>query len=209
MAESATMSRDRATQDHSPLRQRFLEAGMTVLARDGYAGFKQAAICTETGLTTGAFYHSFRNWKEFEVALIDYWHDTATDRLVAWIDTYPSGHQRLDALISVALNLPHRTEAAIRVWAAGDERVAAALAQIDGIRREAVARYAREIGIDPGHSDRLAGTAMMLLIGHEAAGTGLDELEWSMRHTLETDPQVQAALAASASSDLPGAQIPE
>ena len=66
------MIEDRAAQA-SPLRDRFLAAGMTVLGRDGYPGFKQAAVCRQTGLTTGAFYHSFRNWKEFEAALIEHW----------------------------------------------------------------------------------------------------------------------------------------
>ncbi|GAB08201.1 putative TetR family transcriptional regulator [Gordonia araii NBRC 100433] len=191
------MSRASESVDPSPLRRRFLDAGMRVLGRDGYAGFKQAAICAETGLTTGAFYHSFRNWGEFERALIDHWRDEATDRLVAWIDTHPSPHERVDALISVALVLPHRSEAAIRVWAAGDPQVRAALDEVDRVRREAVARYTREIGVDAEHADRLAGTAMLLLIGHESAGTGIDELEWSMRHSLETDPHVQAAIAAS------------
>jgi AcrR family transcriptional regulator len=179
----------------NPLRERFLAAGMTVLGRDGYAGFKQAAVCRQTGLTTGAFYHSFRSWKEFEAALIEHWRAEATDRIVARLDVAPSPHERIEALIGVALSLPHRSEAAIRVWAAGDARVAEALSAVDAVRRDAIARYVREIGIEADHADRFAATSMLLLIGHEAAGTPVEELEWSMRHFVETDPQVAAALA--------------
>ncbi len=181
----------------SPLRDRFLEAGLRILGRDGYAGFKQAAICAETGLTTGAFYHSFKNWKEFEVALIEHWRAAATDQLVTWLDAQPSPRERVDALVSVALSLPHQSEAAIRIWAAGDDRVRHALSQIDLVRREAVARYTRDLGVEDDYADRLAANAMLLLIGHQMAGTALRELEWSMRHALETDPQVKAALAGS------------
>lgn len=196
VAESGVMSRDQVVAGGAPLRERFLDAGMRVLGRDGYAGFKQAAVCAETGLTTGAFYHSFRKWKEFETALIEHWRTEATDRLVAWLDVYSSPRERVDALIGVALGLPHSSEAAIRVWAAGDPAVAGVLAEVDAVRRAAVARYTCEIGVDPKHAERLAATAMLLLIGHESAGSGLDDLEWSMRHLLTTDPQVRAALAA-------------
>ena len=197
VAELANMSRDQAVEETSPLRDRFLAAGMTVLGRDGYRGFKQAAVCAETGLTTGAFYHSFRNWKAFETALIAHWRSEATDRLVAWLDVQPSPHDRVESLIAVALGLPHRPEAALRVWAANDDDVHAALSAVDTVRREAVARYTCELGVPAEHAERLAHTAMLLLIGHEGAGTDLAELEWSMRHLLMTDPHIQRALAAS------------
>lgn len=200
MAESMDMSREQreqAAEESSPLRDRFLAAGMQVLARDGYGGFKQAAVCAETGLTTGAFYHSFRNWKAFETALIAHWRSEATDRLVAWLDVQPSPHERVEALIAVALGLPHRSEAALRVWAASDDDVRAALLAVDEKRRVAVARYTCELGVPAEHAERLAATSMLLLIGHEGAGTDLADLEWSMRHLLMTDPYVQEALAAS------------
>jgi len=181
----------------SPLHTRFLEAGMRVLARDGYAGFKQSAVCTETGLTTGAFYHSFPSWKSFERDLIDYWRRESTERLVDWVESLPSPHGRIDALIEVALTLPHRTEAAIRVWAAGTPEVAEAVTQVDDDRTAAVTRAFEEIGIDAQRAARLAGSSMLMLIGHEASGGDVALFEWSMRHTLETDPHVIAALAAA------------
>lgn len=187
---------DASARAEQPLRSRFLDAGMRVLARDGYVGFKQATVCAETGLTTGAFYHSFRNWKEYERALIEHWRVEATDRIVARLDTEPPSAERIAALIEVALSLPHRSEAAIRAWAAVDERVADALADVDAVRRGAVARYIGELGVDQKHADHLAGMSMLLLIGHETAGTPITGLEWSMRHVIETDPQIQAAFAA-------------
>ena len=167
------MIEDRAAQA-SPLRDRFLAAGMTVLGRDGYPGFKQAAVCRQTGLTTGAFYHSFRNWKEFEAALIEHWRAEATDRIVARLDVALAPHERIDALIAVALSLPHRSEAAIRIWAAGDVRVAESLSAVDAARRDAVARYLREIGIDPPEAEQPGDEdGVRLLTAHVTKRPGL------------------------------------
>lgn len=195
MRESSVMTTQSTSPAASPLRERFLEAGMTVLAREGYAGFKQAVVCAETGLTTGAFYHSFRNWREFGTALIEYWRSESTDRLVAWLDTDVSPLARTDALVDVALNLPHAAEAAIRTWAAGEAEVRRAVDDVDAVRTEAIVRYTLELGVDERHARHLARTAMLLLIGHQTAGSAVADLEWSMRHLLATDPQVQAGLA--------------
>lgn len=172
--------------DPDKLRRRFLHAGMTVLARDGYSGFKQAAVCTEAGVTTGAFYHSFRNWKAFEAELIAHWRLEATDRLVESAQSVNDPRDRIDALIHIALNLPHDTERAIRSWAAVDSTVLAALTEVETARREAVADmgvelFGREL------SEHLAGTAMLLLTGFEnSASPSIDDFEWAMRAAATT-----------------------
>ena len=167
------------------LRRRFLHAGMTVLARDGYSGFKQAAVCAEAGVTTGAFYHSFRNWKAFEQALIEHWRVESTDVLVEAARNVADPRDRIGALLDIALSLPHDTERAIRNWAAGDPAVMAALTEVEAARKEAItemggAQYGREL------SERLAGTAMLLLIGYENAATpSADDFTWAMRAVAE------------------------
>ncbi|MCF8570996.1 TetR/AcrR family transcriptional regulator [Gordonia sp. HY002] len=169
--------------DPDKLRRRFLHAGMTVLARDGYSGFKQAAVCTEAGVTTGAFYHSFRNWKAFESALIAHWRLEATDRLVESARSVTDPHDRIDALIEIALNLPHATERAIRSWASVDPAVLEALTAVEAARRDAIAEmgvelFGREL------AERLASTAMLLLTGFEnSANPSMDDFAWAMRGT--------------------------
>ena len=176
-----------ATQDkaESPLHERFLDAGMRVLARDGYAGFKQAAVCAETGLTTGAFYHSFPSWNTYEVALINHWRDEATTRMVAALTAIDDPLDRIQTAIAVALELPHQTEAAIRNWAARDEHVREVLSEVDQERIEVIAAANRGLCMPPDQALHNAHTAMMLLIGFEHSGTPLEEFEWSMRYLIE------------------------
>ncbi|GAA4671552.1 TetR/AcrR family transcriptional regulator [Gordonia humi] len=168
------------------LRGRFLHAGMTVLARDGYSGFKQASVCTEAGVTTGAFYHSFRNWKAFETELIAHWRVEATDRLVDAARSVTDPRDRIDALTTIALNLPHGTERAIRSWAAVDSSVHDALTEVENARRAAIADMGVEL-FGTELSQRLAATAMMLLTGFEnAANPSIDDFEWAIRTVTDT-----------------------
>ncbi|MGO3327519.1 TetR/AcrR family transcriptional regulator [Gordonia sp. (in: high G+C Gram-positive bacteria)] len=166
--------------DPDKLRRRFLHAGMTVLARDGYSGFKQAAVCTEAGVTTGAFYHSFRNWKAFESALIAHWRLEATDRLVESARSVTDPRDRIDALTHIALNLPHDAERAIRSWASVDATVFEALTEVESARRDAIAEmgvelFGREL------AGRLASTAMLLLTGFEnSAQPSMDDFSWAI-----------------------------
>lgn len=169
--------------DPDKLRRRFLHAGMAVLARDGYSGFKQAAVCAEAGVTTGAFYHSFRNWKTFEAALIEHWRVEATDRLVEAARNVTDPLDRIEALMDIALNLPHDTERAIRSWASVDAVVHSALADVERARHRAVADlgvelFGREL------AEHLASTSMMLLTGFEnSTDMSVDEFHWALRTT--------------------------
>lgn len=152
-----------------PLRSRFLEAAMRVLAREGYGGFKQSAVCAEIGLTTGGFYHSFASWKDFEVALIEHWQRAATADVVSALRAIGSAEDRVVALKVAAHTLPHCTERALRVWAAKDPAVAAAVEEVDQTRRDVIAEFVADVVADPDVPDRFAAHAIMLLVGYQCS----------------------------------------
>lgn len=162
------------------LRGRFLDAAMRVLARDGYGGFKQSTVCAETGLTTGGFYHSFPSWKDFETALIDHWRTAATADIVATLRTLGSPEQRVSALTDVAKVLPHRTERALRVWAAKDPDVARAVAEVDQTRYDVIAEFAADLVADPDEPARIAAHSMLVLIGYQCSSIGMDDFETTL-----------------------------
>lgn len=164
------------------LRGRFLDAALRVLARDGYGGFKQSTVCAETGLTTGGFYHSFPSWKDFENALIEHWQTAATADVVATLRTIGSPEQRVRALTDVAKELPHRTERALRVWAAKDPDVARAVEEVDQTRYNAIAEFAAELVADPDAPARFAAHSMMVLIGYQCSSIGAEAFEATLEH---------------------------
>ncbi|WP_051198184.1 TetR/AcrR family transcriptional regulator [Gordonia shandongensis] len=160
---------DPATGTVDRLRSRFLDAGMRVLARDGYGGFKQAAVCAETGLTTGGFYHAFRSWKDFEAALIAHWEVESTARVVDQLRGIHGAEARARALLRAAVDLPHATERALRVWSAKAPAVAAAVAEIDATRRAAIAEFTADLFDDADHAADWAAQSMMMLIGYQCS----------------------------------------
>ena len=167
--------------DPDQLRRRFLDAGMAVLARDGYAGFKQSAVCTQAGVTTGAFYHSFRNWREFSAALIKHWRLVATDRLVEHARSVDDPHARIESLIDIALSLPHDTERAMRTWAAADPEVREAVADVERARTDAITEMGTEL-FGPELARRLSAASMLMLGGFESSTSpSKDDFEWAMR----------------------------
>ncbi|KXO92859.1 TetR family transcriptional regulator [Tsukamurella pulmonis] len=147
---------------------RFLEAGLAVLAERGHAALKLAAVCAQAGSSTGSFYHAFPSWPEFTSALIGYWRETKSDRIIEAARRVPDARERLLSLIDTGMTLPHATEAAIRVWAAHDPEVAQHQAQVDRERRDVIAEAYTEVLGDPALAQQYATTALYLLVGYES-----------------------------------------
>jgi len=161
---------------------RFLEAGMAVLTERGHAGLKLAAVCAQAGSSTGSFYHAFPSWPEFTSALIGYWRETKSDRIIEAARQVPDAYDRLMSLIDTGMTLPHATEAAIRVWAAHDPEVARHQAEVDLERRDVIAETYTEVIGDPDLAQMYATTALYLLVGYES-GTlqSLETLAFAFR----------------------------
>ncbi|MDF0529068.1 TetR/AcrR family transcriptional regulator [Tsukamurella sp. 8F] len=160
-------------------RRRYLDAGMAVLAEQGYPGLKLATVCRHLGTTTGSFYHAFESWPEFQRDLIAHWRQTESDELIRVTSQIADNTARLDALTDVALTLPHATERAIRVWAESDPAVAAVQRAVDADRIEALTDAFAVSSGDRVLARRLACVAMQLLVGYEAGMGTVDDLAWA------------------------------
>lgn len=160
---------------------RYLEAGLRVLAHHGYAGLKLATVCDAVGATSGSFYHAFGNWSQYTHALIRYWREEKSDRFIRDARDVADPEQRLRFLIDIALQLPHESEAAIRVWATHDADVRAIQVEADEERWRFVSdTYFEAIG-DRDRADRYATTAMYLLVGYEnATHRSREALRWAL-----------------------------
>ncbi|WP_068165215.1 TetR/AcrR family transcriptional regulator [Rhodococcus phenolicus] len=165
---------------------RYLEAGLDVLGRQGHAGLKLATVCEAVGATTGSFYHAFPNWPEYTSALIRYWREAKSDRLISSAREVADPVERLEFLIDIALNLPHDSEAAIRVWAAHDPAVRAIQVEADEERRQFIADAYFDATGNRELSERHATVAMYMLVGYES-GTqrSRDDLAWAFRTFVE------------------------
>lgn len=54
-------------------REKLLEAGVKLVRQQGYAATSVEQLCTEAGVTKGAFFHHFASKEALGVALAEYW----------------------------------------------------------------------------------------------------------------------------------------
>ena len=165
----------------------FFDAALDVLSEKGYGGLKQSELCQRLGLTTGAFYHSFESWRDFTDQLLASWHEERTTQLANLARDVPDPLQRFEVLIGIAIKLPHRAEAAIRVWSNIDERVRAVQASVDEDRFTVIAEAMSLIVPDEDEAAAFAKIGMYLLVGFEQSedGTDTSSMEWGLREILE------------------------
>lgn len=167
-------------------RRRFLDAGLTVLGERGHAGLKLAQVCTAAGATTGSFYHAFGNWADFKIALIDYWRQEQSRRLIDGALAIDDPIERIVFLTDTGLGLDRGSEAAIRVWSKHDDGVRSRLEEVDRERARVLADTSAAVIDDPSQADVYAQVVMYLLIGYQMSTVdSLDALRVGFQAMLE------------------------
>lgn len=175
-------------------RNRFFEAAQEILANQGYGALKQAAVCEQVGVTTGSFYHAFENWAAFTAAFLENWRRERTTLIAELARTTGDPVGQLEALLAGTLGLNHRSECAIRVWAAVDPDVARVQARVDQDRYDVVLEAMVQL-VGKREARRYANWGLNILLGFEAATNGQDiaDLEWELRQVLEAAASKSAA----------------
>ncbi|GAC00350.1 putative TetR family transcriptional regulator [Gordonia namibiensis NBRC 108229] len=148
-------------------RELYLETGLAVLADSGYSALKLSEVCNRLGVTSGSFYHFFKNWSDYTTQLIDHWLDSRTQVEVAAVQSVSDPLRRMIELIEFAVSLPHDAEAAIRTWAAMDPDVGKVQEAADRSRYDVVFDIAMELLDDRVAAHRYSSWANFVLTGYE------------------------------------------
>jgi AcrR family transcriptional regulator len=167
-------------------RESYFETGLDVLSELGYGGLKLAAVCSRLGVTTGSFYHYFPSWSAYTRDLVDYWAQARKVSIEsACAERDP--RRRIDTFIQTALVLPHRAEAAIRVWSSIDPEVRAAQSAVDEQRFDVIFEAASAVLGDEHQGQVFASWAIYTLIGYEQSTLPLKakDLAWIGDQLLE------------------------
>lgn len=172
-------------------RESYFDTGLEVLSDLGYGGLKLAEVCNRLGVTTGSFYHYFSSWASYTRELVAHWHQVRTLRVAESIHGEPDPHRRIDTIVAEGLALPHRAEAAIRVWSSLDPEVAAVQAKVDEMRFETIYEAARDIIGNEREARYFAAWGVYLVVGFEQSTLprDTDALRWislQMRDALES-----------------------
>lgn len=150
-------------------RESFFETGLEILADLGFGALKLAEVCGRLGVTTGSFYHYFSNWGTYTRELISYWRQDRTVRLIEVLRSQPDPRRRIEAIIDVALTLPHSAEAAIRAWSSVDPAVLVVQREVDQERFDVLYDSALEMVGDPRQAQSYAAWSVYVFVGYEQA----------------------------------------
>ncbi|WP_067904895.1 TetR/AcrR family transcriptional regulator [Nocardia vaccinii] len=167
-------------------KQDYFGVAFELLSEQGYAALKQAALCKRLRVTTGSFYHYFENWHDFTSQLLEHWRIERTAQLIELAQQKVDPVDQLEALLQFALGLPHRAEAAIRVWSKVNPEVRVVQEAVDTQRLEVVLGATRAIFDDEEEALHHARWGLYLLAGYQELDAGEDPaaLEWVLRHLL-------------------------
>lgn len=77
------MPASRSTTPQRNARERLLDAAVKLLREQGFAGTSVDQLCTEAGVTKGAFFHHFPSKEALGVAVAEYWTETTSAMFAA------------------------------------------------------------------------------------------------------------------------------
>lgn len=168
-------------------RESYFETGLEILADLGFGGLKLAEVCSRLGVTTGSFYHYFSGWGAYTRELVAYWRQDRTVRLIEVLRSQPDPRRRIEAIIEVALTLPHSAEAAIRAWSSVDPEVLAVQREVDQERFDVLHDSAFEIVGDERQAQSYAAWSVYVFVGYEQAMLPRDKrmFEWISKTMLD------------------------
>lgn len=180
-------------------RSAYLEAALEVLAEAGSEGLTVAELCARLGVTKGSFYHHFTGMPELVNALLRFWADERSQRLIEVSSAEPDPVARYELLLRIAEGLPHGAEAALRAWGRSNPEVHAVVTRVDAARERHIAESMRLFGLSGERAALRARMAISLLVGVQQRENPVDVV--TLRAMLE---ELNATLPA-----LPGAALSE
>ncbi len=141
------MSQEKAAGGDKLTRSDWLAAALDALLREGVDGIHVEPLAASLGVTKGSFYWHFKDLQDLLASVIDFW----TTRMVGAV----RDHQHLtgtpeENLLTVMEDIARedraRYEAAMRTWAASDERAALGVQRVDEARLEWTCGLFTEMG---------------------------------------------------------------
>ena len=144
--------------------ERWIEAAIDVLARDGIAGLRVEVLAKRCGVTKGSFYWHFKDRQALLDAMLDYW-KAGRIRDIEKTTSVTPGQERDQLHYAIEVYGASRNrkgmaiELAVRDWARHDTQAAATVEAVDLYRLECT----RKLFVAAGMSDGEAKSRSLLL----------------------------------------------
>jgi AcrR family transcriptional regulator len=156
-------------------RDRWTDAGLATLARDGIDAVRVEPLARRLEVTKGSFYWHFKDRGALLDAMLARWEQVATQGIIDEAErlTGPPAARLVQLFERVLAARVMDVEVAIRAWGQRDERVAKAVRRIDERRLGYNQRLFEELGLEPDEAAARAFLAYSMLFGdHFVAAAG-------------------------------------
>jgi AcrR family transcriptional regulator len=151
-------------------RQLWIDAGLKVLAEKGPDGLRIDTLSIKLSLTKGSFYHHFADRQAYLEALLDEWKTMSTERLIAMSNQAATPEARFNLISRMVEHIDHRLETALRLWAAFDPAIQAAVTRVDRRRIAYICNIAQSITSDRETAKFVAELGYSSFIGAQVSG---------------------------------------
>jgi AcrR family transcriptional regulator len=147
--------------------ERWLSAGLQVLAEEGPEGLKIMPIAQQLGVTKGSFYWHYRNLEDYQSALLEEWEQRHTRQVIHHVeDKGGEAVDKLRTLMSMSFSADARLAQAIRRWAITNPQAREAQARVDHDRLAYLVSLLRPLGWPQAKAEFLARWLYGALIGY-------------------------------------------
>jgi AcrR family transcriptional regulator len=124
----------------------WLTAGLGLLETGGPPRLTIDEMTVRMNRTKGSFYHHFRSREGFIAELLRFWESEMTLKTIAVAEAADSLAEKRRQLTSLTMDLHEsRLELHLRAWSLSDPMVREAVARVDGMRQDYLARIAGEL----------------------------------------------------------------
>jgi len=147
--------------------ERWLSAGLQVLAEEGPEGLRIMPIAQQLGVTKGSFYWHYRNLEDYQSALLEEWEQRHTRQVIHHVeDKGGEAADKLRNLVSISFSADARLAQAIRRWAITNPQAREAQARVDHDRLAYLVSLLRPLGWPQAKAEFLARWLYGALIGY-------------------------------------------
>ncbi|MCB1175272.1 MAG: TetR/AcrR family transcriptional regulator [Leptospiraceae bacterium] len=158
-------------------RSQWLQAGLQLLQQQGPAALRIHNLTARLQLTTGSFYHHFKNRQDFNRALLEYWEEESTLRIIRQSESAGDPRSRIRALGRQTLGIERGAEVAMRTWALENPRAAAVVQRVDEQRLAFIQRLLQEARIPKKQAALHAKMIYAIFIGSQGMVVSVSEQE--------------------------------
>lgn len=129
--------------------QDWIDFALTTLAREGFDALKADVLARKLGVSRGSFYWHFSDLGTFHARVIEHWKQRTTEAIIADLERYDPGEERLETLVRRGFGHDAVLEIRMRSWADTNAEAARVLSDIDRRRREYIEQMLVEAGVAP------------------------------------------------------------